>query len=386
MEFRSYLEKAIDYDKQLEKLEQQLRKLKKNEHLFSHKITLQNQMKIIQREILRIDPGLGETQEEAKQSEESKDAFQEAQLVHDSLNEERDTVKMAAFDTKHVMDVELKESVEEPLDKMEQEINKLDIGEDNQNTVKMPINNTNEIKVKSDLETTSRFTIGKQSQEQQRDFIKSQIQDLLKTKGAKEAAEKAGKIEETSDKHSIQAPKAQDEFLEHIPCLFLPYDDGAEKVILFFHGNAEDLGLAFDLLYLIGQRLQMHILAVEYPSYGLYKDAEPTEQRFKEDALLIYDYLITVAGLRESDIILFGRSMGSGPSSYLASIRKPHCLILMSAYTSIQNAAKSILGWVSFLSVIVYERFRNIDNMSGLRCPLFLLHGAKDSLIPPSHS
>lgn len=122
---------------------------------------------------------------------------------------------------------------------------------------------------------------------------------------------------------------------EHIPCLFLPCDDGAEKILLFFHGNAEDLGLAFDLLYLVGQRLKMHVLAVEYPSYGLYKDTEPTEERILEDATMIYDYLVTVVGLREKDIILFGRSMGSGPSSHLASIRKPHALILMSAYTSI---------------------------------------------------
>ena len=39
---------------------------------------------------------------------------------------------------------------------------------------------------------------------------------------------------------------------DHIPCLFLPYDDGATKILIYFHGNAEDIGLAFDLLYMIG--------------------------------------------------------------------------------------------------------------------------------------
>jgi len=40
--------------------------------------------------------------------------------------------------------------------------------------------------------------------------------------------------------------------IDHIPCLYLPYDDEASKVIIYFHGNAEDIGLAFDLLYVLG--------------------------------------------------------------------------------------------------------------------------------------
>ena len=59
--------------------------------------------------------------------------------------------------------------------------------------------------------------------------------------------------------------------VEHIPCLYLPNDEGGNKIAIYFHGNAEDIGLAFDLLYLFGQKMQMHVLAVEYPGYGLYK-------------------------------------------------------------------------------------------------------------------
>lgn len=66
-------------------------------------------------------------------------------------------------------------------------------------------------------------------------------------------------------------------------------------------------------------------------------------------------------GINQNNIILFGRSMGSGPTSYLSSVRNPYALILMSPYTSIKNAAKSILGWASFLGFMIYEKFRNID-------------------------
>ena len=65
----------------------------------------------------------------------------------------------------------------------------------------------------------------------------------------------------------------------------------------------------------------MHVLAVEYPGYGLYKTLKPDEQKMKEDCEAVYDYLTQVVGVRETDIILWGRSMGSGPVSYLSSIK-----------------------------------------------------------------
>ena len=84
--------------------------------------------------------------------------------------------------------------------------------------------------------------------------------------------------------------------------------------------------------------------------------------------------------------MLFGRSMGSGPTSYLSSIREPYALLLMSPYTSIQNAAKSILGWASFIGFIVYEKFNNLEAIKNAKCPVFIVHGKEDKLIPVSHS
>ena len=78
--------------------------------------------------------------------------------------------------------------------------------------------------------------------------------------------------------------------------------------------------------------------------------------------------------------------MGSGPTSHLSSVREPYALMLMSPYTSIQNAAKSILGWAGFIGFIVYEKFNNLEAIKKARCPVFLVHGKEDKLIPVSHS
>lgn len=84
---------------------------------------------------------------------------------------------------------------------------------------------------------------------------------------------------------------------DHIPCLYIPYDAGSDKLILYFHANAEDLGLAHAKMAEIAEELQMHLLAVEYPGYGLYKNLKSEENTIKEDAIAIYDYLTTCCGL-----------------------------------------------------------------------------------------
>lgn len=85
-------------------------------------------------------------------------------------------------------------------------------------------------------------------------------------------------------------------------------------------------------------------------------------------------------------MIIFGRSMGSGPTSYLASLKPCHSVLLMSPFMSIKDAAKDLFGWGGFMSFVVVERFRNIDYIAQAKCPCFFMHGIKDTLIPFNHS
>jgi fermentation-respiration switch protein FrsA (DUF1100 family) len=143
--------------------------------------------------------------------------------------------------------------------------------------------------------------------------------------------------------------------------------------MIYFHANAEDIGLCWGTLNYIGFKLKMHVLAVEYPGYGLYKASSPDEQKMKEDSDTVYDYLTLIVGVKESDILICGRSMGTGPTTYLGSRKSPRALVLISPYISIKAAAKSLLG--SAFSLLVYERFNNLDQIAQARCPVFILHG-----------
>jgi abhydrolase domain-containing protein 17 len=178
----------------------------------------------------------------------------------------------------------------------------------------------------------------------------------------------------------IWVPKIPDHL--SIPCLLLQYPEGSSKLMIYFHGNAEDLGLSYDILDTLRSVLHIHILAVEYPGYGVYY-GNPNAEKILNDAECIYDFAIGL-GYKPEDIIVFGRSIGSGPATYLAKNRKICCLMLMSPYTSIKQAAKNIAGKLG--ESLVKERFENIKNMPFITCPTFFVHGLQDTVIPYNHS
>lgn len=164
-----------------------------------------------------------------------------------------------------------------------------------------------------------------------------------------------------------------------IPCIFLTPPQGSSKILIFFHGNAEDLKLSYDLADMLRSVLSVSVLAVEYPGYGLYI-GKSKESIILKDAECVYKFITEEFKFSGKDILVFGRSIGTGPSTYLARHFEVGCLMLMSAYTSIKAVVRHLAG--RFAQMMVKERFRNIDNMPYIKCPTFIVHGMQDKLIP----
>ena len=99
---------------------------------------------------------------------------------------------------------------------------------------------------------------------------------------------------------------------------------------------------------------------MEYPGYGVY-EGDPDADQIALDAQNIYDYLTIVQKIPHESIILFGRSIGSGPASLLASLRTPCALLLMSPFMSIRDIVREKAG--NMLQYLINDRFRNIDVM-----------------------
>lgn len=168
-----------------------------------------------------------------------------------------------------------------------------------------------------------------------------------------------------------------------IPALYLRYTMGSNKIFIYFHANAEDLGMINSTLNYISQCMKVNVLAAEYPGYGIYK-GQPNENSLNTDAEIVYDYVFKTLGFESHNIVILGRSIGSGPACQLASKKKVASLVLVAPFKSIKDVVKSTYGRIAAL--FVAERFRNIDAIKEIVCPILFIHGKKDTMVPFSHT
>ena len=80
-------------------------------------------------------------------------------------------------------------------------------------------------------------------------------------------------------------------------------------------------------------------MAVEYPGYSIYK-GKPNARIVREDALHVYQYMTSKLGFQEQNIIVMGRSIGTGIALELMQKVKPGALVLISPFASIKSLAR----------------------------------------------
>ena len=111
---------------------------------------------------------------------------------------------------------------------------------------------------------------------------------------------------------------------------------------------------------------------MEYPGYGIYKGIL-SEANILSDAEMVFAYLVERCLLKPIDILIFGRSIGSGAATHIAATFNPGALALMSPFTSIKDLVKTLIGKAAVF--LVKDRFRNIDKIVNVNCPTFIVHG-----------
>jgi fermentation-respiration switch protein FrsA (DUF1100 family) len=127
---------------------------------------------------------------------------------------------------------------------------------------------------------------------------------------------------------------------------------------------------------------------MEYPGYGVYRAQTQgpvsISSQILHDSEAIYDFLITVRHYDPSDIMIMGRSIGSGPSCHLAAMHQVAALILLSPFSSLRDAVRTLYGKIP--SLLVRDRFINRQAIQEVTSPTLIIHGKSDTLIPYSHS
>ena len=165
----------------------------------------------------------------------------------------------------------------------------------------------------------------------------------------------------------------------YIPCLFIPEHEKSSKFLIFFHGNSDDIISSELFCQYFSEKLRMNVVIVEYPGYSIYF-SEKSAETMCEDSLIVYEFIQKTFNAKNEDIYVVGRSLGTGPAVYLASIKTPKNLFLISPFKSIKSIKNA------FLSFFLLDIFKSIDIIDKIKCQIFFIHGKNDTLIDFSHS
>lgn len=167
---------------------------------------------------------------------------------------------------------------------------------------------------------------------------------------------------------------------EHAPCLLLTYDS-ARFLIIYFHSNAEDLGGCRWFCHFLRDQFQVHVLAVEYPGYGVCSGPTSCEA-IMGNAHAAMQFATQALKLPLDRIKLFGRSIGTGPTLALAAKFKVAGVILVTPFLSIRALFREKVGP---LALMIEEWFANDEKIKAVTSPTMVIHGRKDRLIPCAH-
>jgi pimeloyl-ACP methyl ester carboxylesterase len=152
-------------------------------------------------------------------------------------------------------------------------------------------------------------------------------------------------------------------------------------VILYFHGNAGDLSRWGNIAeYFVAQ--QYDVLVMDYRTYGK-STGTLSEEGFYKDAQYCYNYLLKQ--YLETEIILYGRSLGTGIASYLAAENNPKQLILETPYYSILDVAESRFPMFPLEKLLKYN-FSTFQFLPKTSCPITIIHGTDDRIVPYASS
>jgi pimeloyl-ACP methyl ester carboxylesterase len=157
--------------------------------------------------------------------------------------------------------------------------------------------------------------------------------------------------------------------------------DSTKGIVLFLHGNGGAihgwgdgagvyLAIGYDVLYL------------DYRGYGKSTGRITSEAQLISDAQLVYDDL--KKKYSESKLIISGTSIGTGIAVQLAAKNNPQQLVLVSPYASLKQLIGEKVPVVP--RFIVRYKLASKEYLKDISCPISVLHGDEDLVIPHKHA
>ena len=165
---------------------------------------------------------------------------------------------------------------------------------------------------------------------------------------------------------------------------------GSTTVALVAHGNGDDLGTAALWLQEVSDRLGIIVVGWDYPGYG-QSTGETSEAGVYETALLAYQHC--KGDLRATDVLLIGKSLGTGAVMYLAqhedvlADKLVRGTVLLSPLASGVRTLSASRFMPRHLVEALDEKFMPVLKYAQrMQAPVTIVHGLDDKIIPVSNA
>ncbi len=145
---------------------------------------------------------------------------------------------------------------------------------------------------------------------------------------------------------------------------------------LYLHGNAGNLSHRANHLTALA-RAGSETLIIDYRGYGKSEGA-PSEQALYEDAEAAYAWLLG-EGRDPARIVIHGESLGTAPATHLAARQGCGALVLEAPFPSRAKVAARV---VPLLGPLLARGFETATKIAEVECPVLVIHGAADRVIP----
>jgi pimeloyl-ACP methyl ester carboxylesterase len=165
--------------------------------------------------------------------------------------------------------------------------------------------------------------------------------------------------------------------------------------IIFFHGNAGNIGLRLPNATQMYHYLHANIWLVEYRGYGDSDDAVVNEEGLKLDAEAVLKYAHdannNMSNVNTKKIFVFGRSLGGAVAFHLAKYAQVNKyplagVLVENTFVSISTMVDHLMPWVAPLKSLVLRIGWNSGEIAPtIHIPTMFLAGAQDTLVPHGH-
>jgi fermentation-respiration switch protein FrsA (DUF1100 family) len=149
--------------------------------------------------------------------------------------------------------------------------------------------------------------------------------------------------------------------------------------VLYAHGNAGNVTHRAEVMRLLQGRLRVSALIFDYRGYGR-SEGVPTVEGILNDARAARTFLAEHAGVKETDIVLVGNSLGGAVAVQLAAEQPPRALALESTFSSLRDIASQHYKALAWL--VSAKKLNSAEQIAKYEGPLLQCHGDADRTIP----